>query len=200
MSDTGSITRLKNNSPFKSAVDKLLLGKELTNRESTLLLSAAIALLRYALKDKNRTRSLEFAYWIILNYSLSTGNLKPLYDFSFELGLYPLAKSIVDLDGRRFDTLKDYIALVEIKENFTEGVTLTLEQKLSDSSFFSYSGEGFAYIAPTSFGKTERLVKAVLEDKSGSRPCVIVPTKSLLAQTRDDVFKHHPRAKVITHD
>ncbi len=51
MSDTGSITRLKNNSPFKSAVDKLLLGKELTNRESTLLLSAAIALLRYALKD-----------------------------------------------------------------------------------------------------------------------------------------------------
>lgn len=200
MSDTGSITRLKNNSPFKSAVDKLLLGKELTNRESTLLLSAAIALLRYALKDKNRTRSLEFAYWIILNYSLSTGNLKPLYDFSFELGLYPLAKSIVDLDERRFDTLKDYIALVEIKENFTEGVTLTLEQKLSDSSFFSYSGEGFAYIAPTSFGKTERLVKAVLEDKSGSRPCVIVPTKSLLAQTRDDVFKHHPRAKVITHD
>lgn len=200
MSDTGSITKLKNNSPFKSAVDKLLLRKELTNRESTLLLSAAIALLRYALKDKNRTRSLEFAYWIILNYSLSTGNLKPLYDFSFELGLYPLAKSIVDLDERRFDTLKDYIALVEIKENFTEGVTLTLEQKLSDSSFFSYSGEWFAYIAPTSFGKTERLVKAVLEDKSGSRPCVIVPTKSLLAQTRDDVFKHHPRAKVITHD
>lgn len=123
-------------------------------------------MLRYALKDKNRIRSLEFAYWIILNYSLNTGNLKPLYDLSFELGLYPLAKSIVDLDERRFDTLKDYIALVEIKENFTDGVTLTLEQKLSDSSFSSYSGEGFAYIAPTSFGKTERLVKAVLDDKS----------------------------------
>lgn len=200
MSDTGSITRLKNNSPFKSAVDKLLLGKELTNRESALLLSAAIVLFRYGLKDKNRTRSLEFAYWIILNYSLSTGNLKPLYDLSFELGLYPLAKSIADLNEGRFDTLKDFIALDEIKENFTEGVTLTLEQKLSDSSFFSYTGEGFAYIAPTSFGKTERLVKAVLDDKSGSRPCVIVPTKSLLAQTRDDVFKHHPGTKVITHD
>ncbi|MBS6479461.1 MAG: DEAD/DEAH box helicase [Collinsella sp.] len=200
MSDASSITKLKNNSAFKLVVNKLLLDKELTKRESTFLLSAAIALLRYGLKDKNRTRSLEFAYWIILNYSLSTGDYRPLYDLSFELGLYPLAKSIVDLDERRFDTLKDYIALAEIKENFTKGVTLTLEQKLSDRSFFSYSGEGFAYIAPTSFGKTERLVKAVLDDKSGSRPCVIVPTKSLLAQTRDDVFKHHPRAKVITHD
>lgn len=53
MSDIGSITGLKNNGPFKSAVDKLLLGKELTNRESALLLSAAIVLFRYGLKDKN---------------------------------------------------------------------------------------------------------------------------------------------------
>lgn len=73
MGDASSITRLKDNGAFKSAVDKLLLGVELTNRESTLLLSAAIALLRYGLEDKNRTRSLEFAYWIILNYSLNTG-------------------------------------------------------------------------------------------------------------------------------
>lgn len=200
MSDASTITKLKNNTTFKSTVDKLLLGKELTKKESTLLLSAAIALLRYGLIDRNRTRSLEFAYWIILNYSLSTGDFKPLYDCSFELGLYPLAKSIADVVEGRFNTLKDYIALAEIKENFTEDVTLTLEQKLSDRSFYSCSGEGFAYIAPTSFGKTERLVKAVLDDNSGPRPCVIVPTKSLLAQTRDDVFKYHPRTKVITHD
>lgn len=200
MSDASSITKLKNNSAFKLVVNKLLLGNELTNRESTFLLSAAIALLRYGLKDKNRTRSLEFAYWIILNYSLSTGDYRPLYDLSFELGLYPVAKSIVDIDEGRFNTLSDFIALDEIEKNFTKGVTLTLEQKLSDSSFSSYSGEGFAYIAPTSFGKTERLVDAVLDDKSGCRPCVIVPTKSLLAQTRDDVFKRHPRTKVITHD
>lgn len=200
MSDASSITKLKNNSAFKLVVNKLLLGNELTNRESTFLLSAAIALLRYGLKDKNRTRSLEFAYWIILNYSLSTGDYRPLYDLSFELGLYPVAKSIVDINEGRFNTLSDFIALDEIEKNFTKGVTLTLEQKLSDSSFSSYSGEGFAYIAPTSFGKTERLVDAVLDDKSGCRPCVIVPTKSLLAQTRDDVFKRHPRTKVITHD
>lgn len=200
MSDASTITKLKNNTTFKSTVDKLLLGKELTKKESTLLLSAAIALLRYGLIDRNRTRSLEFAYWIILNYSLSTGDFKPLYDCSFELGLYPLAKSIADVVEGRFNTLNDYIALAEIKENFTEDVTLTLEQKLSDRSFYSCSGEGFAYIAPTSFGKTERLVKAVLDDNSGPRPCVIVPTKSLLAQTRDDVFKYHPRTKVITHD
>lgn len=131
---------------------------------------------------------------------MSSGNYRPLYDLSFELGLYPVAKSIVDIDKERFNTLSDFIALDEIKKNFTKGVTLTLEQKLSDSSFSSYSGEEFAYIAPTSFGKTERLVNALLDAKSGSRPCVIVPTKSLLAQTRDDVFKRHPRTKVITHD
>ena len=169
MSDASSITKLKNNSAFKSAVDKLLLGKELSNEESTFLLSAAIILLRYGLKDKTRTRSLELAYWIILNYSLNTGDFKPLYDLSFELGLYPLAKSIVDVDNERFDNLNDFIALTEIKESYTKGVTLTLEQKLADSSFSSFSGEGFAYIAPTSFGKTERLVNAVLDDGSGPR-------------------------------
>lgn len=200
MSDASSITKLKNNSAFKSAVDKLLLGKELSNEESTFLLSAAIILLRYGLKDKTRTRSLELAYWIILNYSLNTGDFKPLYDLSFELGLYPLAKSIVDVDNERFDNLNDFIALTEIKESYTKGVTLTLEQKLADSSFSSFSGEGFAYIAPTSFGKTERLVNAVLDDGSGPRACVIVPTKSLLAQTRDDVLKRRPKTKVITHD
>ena len=200
MSDIGSITKLKNNRAFKLAVDKLLLGKRLTNEESTLLLSAAIILLKYSFKGQNRPRSLELAYWIVLNYSLNTGDFKPLYDFSFELGLYPLSKSIVDTDNRFSDTLNDYIALAEVEENFTEDVTLTFEQRLADNSFSSYSGDGFAYIAPTSFGKTERLIKAVLSESSGPRPCVIVPTKSLLAQTRDEVFKRHPCVKVITHD
>lgn len=200
MSDIRSITSLKNINAFGSAADKLLLGKSLTNEESSLLLSAAVILLRYGFADSKRPRSLEFAYWIILNYSLNTGDLKPLYDFSFELGLYPLSKSIAEIDDRSFDTLNDYIALGKVEDNFTKGVTLTLEQKLADDSFFSYSGEGFAYIAPTSFGKTSRLVEAVLGEKSGVRPCVIVPTKSLLAQTREDVFKRHPHTKVITHD
>lgn len=115
MSDASSITKLKNDSAFKLVVNKLLLGNELTNRESSFLLSAAIALLRYGLKDKNRTRSLEFAYWIILNYSLSTGDYRPLYDLSFELGLYPVAKSIVDIDEGHFNTLSDFIALNESK-------------------------------------------------------------------------------------
>lgn len=200
MSDIGSITRLKSIDAFRTAVDKLLLGKSLTNEEASLLLSAAILLLRYSFADSKRPRSLEFAYWIVLNYSLNTGDLKPLYDFSFELGLYPISKSIAEIDNRSFNALSDYIALAKVEDGFTEDVTLTLEQKLADDSFFSCSGEGFAYIAPTSFGKTRRLIKAVLDDNSGMRPCIIVPTKSLLAQTRDDIFRCNPRTKVITHD
>ena len=53
MSDASSITKLKNNSAFKLVVNKLLLGNELTNRESTFLLSAAIALLRYGTRPEN---------------------------------------------------------------------------------------------------------------------------------------------------
>ena len=56
MSDASSITKLKNNNAFKLVVNKLLLGKELTNRESTFLLSAAIALLL----QEPHTISLEF--------------------------------------------------------------------------------------------------------------------------------------------
>ena len=107
MSDIRSITNLKNINAFRSAADKLLLGKRLTNEESSLLLSGAVLLLRYGFADSKRLRSLEFAYWIVLNYSLNTGDLKPLYDFSFELGLYPLSKSIVEIDDKPFDTLND---------------------------------------------------------------------------------------------
>ena len=59
MSDIGSITRLKSIDAFRTAVDKLLLGKSLTNEEASLLLSAAILLLRYSFADSKRPRSLE---------------------------------------------------------------------------------------------------------------------------------------------
>ena len=42
MSDIGSITKLRSIEAFKSAADKLLLGKGLTNEEASLLLSAFV--------------------------------------------------------------------------------------------------------------------------------------------------------------
>lgn len=200
MNEVALITQLRRIDSFKAAADKLLLGSSLTNREASLLLSAAVLLLRSSSTGSNRPRSIELAYWIVLNYSLNTSDFRPLYEFSFELGLYPISKSLFDIDNAVFEKLSDCIAHAKIEDGFTEGVTLTLEQRMADKSFFSYCGDGFAYIAPTSFGKTERLVGAALGVSSGTRPCIIVPTKSLLAQTREDVFRRHPRAKVITHD
>lgn len=200
MSDIGSITKLSSIDAFNAAADKLLLGKGLKNEESSLLLSAAVLLLRYGLADADRQRSREFAYWIVLNYSLSSGDYRPLYDLSFELGLYPLSKAIAVIDKNSLNTFNNYIALTEVEDRFTDKVTITFEQKQADNSFSSHTGDGFAYIAPTSFGKTERLVNCVLDERSGNRPCIVVPTKSLLAQTRDDVFRCHPCTKVITHD
>ena len=43
MSDIGSITKLSSLDAFNAAADKLLLGKGLTNEESSLLLSAAVS-------------------------------------------------------------------------------------------------------------------------------------------------------------
>lgn len=54
MSDIGSITKLSSIDAFNAAADKLLLGKGLTNEESSLLLSAAVLLLRYGLADADR--------------------------------------------------------------------------------------------------------------------------------------------------
>lgn len=160
MSDIGSITKLSSIDAFNAAADKLLLGKGLTNEESSLLLSAAVLLLRYGLADADRQRSREFAYWIVLNYSLSSGDYRPLYDLSFELGLYPLSKAIAVIDKNSLNTFNNYIALTEVEDRFTDKVTITFEQKQADNSFSSHSGDGFAYIAPTSFGKTERLVNS----------------------------------------
>ena len=106
MSDIGSITKLSSIDAFNAAADKLLLGKGLTNEESSLLLSAAVLLLRYGLADADRQRSREFAYWIVLNYSLSSGDYRPLYDLSFELGLYPLSKAIAVIDKNSLNTFQ----------------------------------------------------------------------------------------------
>lgn len=125
MSDIGSITKLSSIDAFNAAADKLLLGKGLTNEESSLLLSAAVLLLRYGLADADRQRSREFAYWIVLNYSLSSGDYRPLYDLSFELGLYPLSKAIAVIDKNSLNTFNNYIALTEVEDRFTDKVTIT---------------------------------------------------------------------------
>lgn len=198
MSDVGTITKIKGNRAIQEAVDKLLAEQTLSLRESELVLAAAVLLLRHSEASGERGRGFEFAYWIVLNYSLETGNLKPLYDIAFSMGLYPICKAIARTGG--FDSLGDGLALSVIDSEFTRDVVLTFEQDSCDRRFDAAGERDVAYLAPTSFGKTTRMIAAALSPSSGDRPCIVVPTKSLLAQTREDVLASGAAVKVITHD
>lgn len=200
MNDQSTITRLKKIQIFHNAINSLLRKEPLTARQEKLLLSSAILLVENYSRDARNTQSLDFAYWIILNYSLNTQNMRPLFDFAFDFGLYPISKSIAD-SSKQDRSLIEELALDSIDELFSSaGIVSTLEQTNRNRSFMQHTTENVAYIAPTSFGKTRQLLERALSDLSGDRVCIVVPTKSLLSQTRNDIRELGLHYKLITHD
>jgi len=67
---------------------------------------------------------------------------------------------------------------------------------------FSKKNDNYIIVAPTSYGKSELIIHKI-EDNLDKNICIIVPTKSLLAQTRKNLIKNSKiRAssnKIITH-
>jgi hypothetical protein len=51
--------------------------------------------LKYYSNDNRNITYSEFAYYIILKYSISYNDFQPLYDFSTNLGFYPISKFIL---------------------------------------------------------------------------------------------------------
>ncbi|OON70012.1 hypothetical protein B0919_04500 [Hymenobacter sp. CRA2] len=91
--------------------------------------------------------------------------------------------------------------LSSYKENFAQDGIYLSEGQL-DLAKFAASAEGdFALVAPTSYGKSEIIIDKIKKNKS-KKVCVIVPTKSLLAQTKRRLINNgsdNELNKIITH-
>ncbi|WP_323661103.1 DEAD/DEAH box helicase [Pectobacterium versatile] len=180
---------------FYNYYSKLFLKKDLTIIEIQILLSLTIVFIN---QDDIHLRRL--GYRIALLYANKTKDYIPLYEIAINQGLIPVAKSISDnyltSDHDTFiKTLSD-----SFSDNFVEnGITLTQQQ--SDMNFFLQESveSDVAIVAPTSYGKSNLIIEEIKKKPNGNR-CVIVPSKALLSQTKNNILKsYNTKIKVITH-
>ncbi|WP_317126334.1 DEAD/DEAH box helicase [Chryseobacterium sp. 3008163] len=80
-----------------------------------------------------------------------------------------------------------------------EGYIESLEQNSSRKSIINSEENEIAYIAPTSYGKSS-LIADFIEKNNPKKVGIIVPTKSLLVQTYNDIKKSNNYYKLVLHD
>lgn len=186
---------------FHEIVKKLYLDKKISSEDKDYILACAIVLLRYYEKDKSYKSYLEFAYFIILKYSLIHHDFIPLFDFSVNFGFYPIAKKIYDLElvnDMSFNMVLSSSRLSEFEHN---NYIETKEQRRGRKKVLKDDAEEICYIAPTSYGKSSIIVDYIkIYGKKRNKIGIIVPTRSLLMQTYKTIKKIGISRKIIVHD
>lgn len=193
------LSSLKNIEIFRKTVKKLNLNEALTEQEKEYVLASAIILTKEYELNKKYTGYLEFAYYIILKYSIKYNDYKPLYDFSINFGYYPISNTITKLNLIRMDSIDDIIIKNGIRKFKKQDIVETYEQKYNQDKFINSNNNEIAYIAPTSYGKSSIISEKILTDKY-NKIGIIVPTKSLINQTYNFIKKQILNYKIIMFD
>ncbi|NCA93786.1 MAG: DEAD/DEAH box helicase [Sphingobacteriia bacterium] len=189
---------------FFVAYKKLATGltERLTENENFLLLKFAVIFLNYGEEHLEK-----FGYKIILSYSNLFTDYKPLYDVAINKDYIPVAKFIEDkyLSSEEYEKNFHRLWMSAYKQNYKHirnGKEIYFSAGQKRLHEFSKNIDNFIIVAPTSYGKSELIIHKV-EDNLDKNVCIIVPTKSLLAQTRKSLLKNSKirdsRNKIITH-
>ena len=181
-----SIKSLRRIEHFSQLYAKLLCEHLILSRkELENLLKIAIIFINS--KDESLSR---LGYRIILLYCVKFKSYNPLYEVAINCGLYPIS----DLLSERYFANQGNV-FTELNASFMslykEGnVCFTEAQKDVQNFNLANKDNSVAIVAPTSYGKTELILKIIsqFEDK---KVCVITPTKSLLNQTKKRVQNKH---------
>lgn len=203
MDDNKLIQNLRTLPLYNAAMKKLTVAPtQLDENEKTFLLTVAIILLRKYEKDNRLTSFVELAYSIILKYSLSFNDFVPLYDFSVNIGYYPIAQAITDFEQIQIDNIASAIIPTLIDDDYKrESIIETYGQKYTRDQILSSTSKDICYIAPTSFGKSSIILEHIATHwETIKRVAVIVPTKSLLMQSYRAIRRKEFDAKIIIHD
>lgn len=173
------------NTHFDGLYSKLAVGDELSSDEIVKLLSIAIILVNQDEKTLN-----QLGYRIALFYANLYHDYVPLYDIALNTGLIPvanLAKKLIEQEEIPSATAVSPL-VNELAESFVEvfrdGDILRTEEQLILSNFYKENLDSSLYVvAPTSYGKSELIIETV-EDNPRASICILVPSKSLLSQTK----------------
>ena len=187
---------------FNEVIRKLTTNQHLNESEKIYLLSVAILLIKHYQIDRRYTGYIDFAYYIILKYSLTTRDFKPLFDISINLGFYPIANDILKYQLLSLEHFEDTVIYNSISKFTNENKYIeTLEQNHRSKEFLLDESLEKCYLAPTSFGKSSLIVSSIKNlGNAILKIVVVVPTKSLLMQTYQLVRSARLGKKIILHD
>ena len=186
---------------FKKIIEKLTTDANLKHSEKIYILSCAILILRHFEKDKRYTSYADFAYSIILKYSLRYNDYAPLFDYSINFGFYPIAKTILDQELLNGNLINNCFMDIKLDRfNKDNNYVETLEQYVESKKFLSDESNEKSYLAPTSFGKSSIIVDHIKKLGKNLKIVIVVPTKSLLMQTYQMIRDARLRRKIIIHD
>ncbi|WP_066348585.1 DEAD/DEAH box helicase family protein [Aliarcobacter cryaerophilus] len=193
---------LAKNTKLDEIIEKLTIGNELSENERTYILIIALIFLRHYDCDKRFTTYIEFAYYIILKYSIQYKDYKPLYDFSTEFGFFPISKNILDNKLLNNLSIKDILIDSEIDlYKYNNQYIQTIEQFNINKKIIEQDSRELAFIAPTSYGKSSIIVDLIKKyNEDNIKIAVIVPSKSLLIQTFKLLKKENFKKRLLLHD
>ena len=181
---------IKKNTFFKNVISKLTLDQDLNDEEKSYILSCALIFLNQYNTDRRYKSFADFAYYIVLKYSITFDDYKPLYDFSIEFGFFPIADSIlknnlITVEETRFKDFVVSLKLQDYQKGSAEDAQYveTFEQNTERIEFVNDTSKEKSFLAPTSFGKSSVIGEYINALESKQKIAIIVPTKSLLMQT-----------------
>ena len=187
-------------SGIEKTYDALLLNKKEDVSEDAIIKLLGLAAI---LMKQDEIEYKKLAYYIILKYSIMSGDHNPLYEISHDLFNIP----VIELLDRINNTCEDdgiYKEMYGILKERCEkdGNFYTVKQEQMRKSFFEKDIET-AIVAPTSFGKTELIKQYILENYESKNICVLVPSKAMVNQLKYDILKMfekmEEKPKIITH-
>jgi hypothetical protein len=188
-----------NDSIFLDRYRKLIYGEKLLNKEKYYLLRVALYFL-----NSNDQDIQKFGYGIILKYSNFHNDYGPLYDIAINLEYIPISK-FIEIKYPELISLDNFsnLYLAAYQENFKlAGDEIYRSRGQMILNKFSTLNENIAIVAPTSYGKSEMMLKKI-ENHLNKKICIIVPSKALLSQTKRTLLKNiiikQNFKKIITH-
>ena len=165
------------------------------------MLATAICLLDEYDADQTKKLFFEISYEIIARYSVATSDYRPLYDFSVNYGFFPIVDYILEHDEDFLQSVADVINKVNIDKYRTESFLPTIQQHNAYESVLNDGNSDISFVAPTSFGKSELIIRHIKKVNSPTlKAAIIVPTKSLLMQTYKYVKTQLTDKKILLHD
>lgn len=186
------------NTRFKDLYFRLLKEDAMEDSDVVKLLAIAVLLLNHQTPEIKR-----LGYRIILFYGNLTGRYEALYDVALNHGLHPVSAVIsrhFSDDDHRSDSFIRNIVGSYVDTFREQDIVLTEQQDALRVFVQSEYQRSSVVVAPTSYGKSELIIKSV-RDNPKKKILILVPSKALLAQTKKRLIYADIKdlGKVITH-